>query len=257
MGLALSASCVSPASGDLTIEETSRLQELEDIIAEGLAGFLKVGLAFAEVRFKRLYRATHDTFESWCKSRWGLSLSRTTQIISSVKVFDNIVTVFPQDAQLLCENLNEHALRPLTRIEPELQTATWELIRALKKEPDASIIQEVVDSIKEAIQSGWQERQRQLEGGEIPESNSAPPLSPGRNGNSSSRPQTLQRQSDQLGALCRWACRINSWDPAAIAAADDELCLKRRLKAARQLKTFCETLIEAIEGRLSWARPRT
>jgi hypothetical protein len=197
-----------------------------------------------------------------------LSLSRTTQIISSVKVFDNIVTVFPQDARLLSENLNEHALRPLTRLEPELQTATWELIRQIRRQPDASIIQEVVDLLKDAIATGWQERQRQQEGApvgsiEVPDPNSTPSLSPGRNGIKRATRIGAVRQSDQLGSLCRWANKINSWDPEAIAAADDELALKRRLKAARQLRAFCETLIDAIEDRLSnqttttWALPRT
>jgi hypothetical protein len=144
---------------------------------------LRAGLAFAEVRFKRLYRATHDTFESYCRARWGLSLSRTNQIINSVQVFENITGTFPQDARFLCENLNEHALRPLTRLAPELQTATWELIRALQKEPDASIIQEVVDSIKDAIATGWQERQSALQGApggstEVRDRNSAPRPAP-------------------------------------------------------------------------------
>ena len=112
MGLALSASCVSPASEDLTVEETSRLHELEDIIKEGFQSFLKVGLAFAEVCLKRLYRSTHDSFESWCRDRWGLSLSRTSQIISSVKVCDNILTAFPQDARVLSESLNSTRCDP-------------------------------------------------------------------------------------------------------------------------------------------------
>lgn len=179
------------------------------------------------------------------KSRWGLSLSRTNQIISSVKVFDTITGAFPEDTVLLSQ-ANEHMLRPLTRLEPELQTATWELIRQIRKEPDASIIQEVVDSIKEAITSGWQERRRQPEGGEVPEPNSTP----SRNGIRRA-PRPSERQSDELRNFCRWTNKIHVWDPEAIVAADDELALKRRLKAARQLKAFCQTLIEAIEDRLS------
>jgi hypothetical protein len=236
----------------LTSQEASRLHELEHIIEEGLESFLKIGLAFAEVRFNRLYRATHDTFESYCRDRWALSLSRCNQIISTVKVFDNISSAFPQDTALLTST-SEHTLRPLTRLEPDLQVATWELIRRIKPQPDGTTIQEVVDLIKDAIVTGWQERtERQLEDGRAgnPEPCHAPPAD--RNGNASSRPRTLPvRQSDQLGNLCRWAGRITSWDPEAIAMADDELCLKRRLKAARQLRTFCEALIRALEARLS------
>ena len=142
-------------------------------------------------------------------------------------------------------------MRPLTRLEPELQTATWELIRALKKEPDANIIQEVVDWLKDAIATGWQERESALQGAKSQESHSTPDSSTARGTGKSRARRTLRRRSDELGSLCRWATRISTWDAEAIALADDELCLKRRLKAARQLRTFCETLIQAIEGRLS------
>jgi hypothetical protein len=237
----------------LTSQETLRLHELEDVIEEGLESFLKIGLAFAEVRFNRLYRATHDTFESYCRDRWALSLSRCNQIISTVKVFDNISSAFPQDTALLTST-SEHTLRPLTRLEPDLQVATWELIRQIKPQPDGTTIQEVVDSIKNAIATGWQERaERQLEedvgvGSLTPCHDSAAE----RNGNASSRPRTLRvRQSDQLGNLCRWAGRITNWDPEAIALGDDKYTLERHLKSARQLRTFCEALIAALELRLA------
>jgi hypothetical protein len=137
-------------------------------------------------------------------------------------------------------------------LEPDLQVATWELIRQIKPQPDGTTIQEVVDSIKNAIATGWQERaEKQLEDGRAESLAPCHDPPPNRNGNASSRPRTLQRASDQLGNLCRWANRITNWDPEAIAMADDELCVKRRLKAARQLRTFCEALIRALEARLS------
>jgi hypothetical protein len=226
----------------LSPEETERLQELEETIQEGFNSFLKVGLAFAEVRYHKLHRATHDRFEDYCRARWGLSLSRTNQIINTVKVVENITDAFPEDAAILAE-VNEHTLRPLSRLEPELQTVTWELIRHIEERPSGTTIEQVVSTIRGAIEGGWQHCEI------TQEASSAPTSANGRNGTTPDR--THHRQSDQLGTLCRWVNRINTWDPEAIAAADDELRLKRHLKAARQLRTFCEAFIAAIETRLS------
>jgi hypothetical protein len=242
----------------LTLQETSRLHELEDVIAKGLDSFLKVGLCFAEVRHLRLYRGTHSTFEDYCLDRWSLSLARCNQIIRSCAVFDNLTTVFPQDAVLL-SGASEHGLRPLSRLAPELQAAAWELIKHVEERPRGSTIEAVVDTIRNAITDGWQERtERQSAGSTNQEPVSAETPSVGAlateshstNGSTKDR-RLAARQSDQLANFSRWAGRITNWDPEVIALADDELCLKRRLKAARQLRTFCESLIRALEGRLA------
>jgi hypothetical protein len=238
----------------LSSQEASRLHELEDIIEAGLDSFLKIGLCFAEVKFLRLHRATHATFEDYCRDRWALSLSRCNQILNTCKVFDNIIKERPQDAELLADT-GEHGLRPLSRLEPELQTAAWQLVRQIEERPRGTTIEEVVDTIRNAISDGWRERaERPSAANQEPVSlspvTSAAPASANHNGTTKDRRLAAARQSDQLGNLCRWAGRITNWDPEAIALADDELCVKRQLKAARQLRTFCEALIRALETRL-------
>ena len=109
-------------------------------------------------------------------------------------------------------------------MEPELQTAAWELIRHIEERPHGKTIQEVVTTIREAIQTDWQEH--------------SAPMANGKNGTTPHRP--LHRPSDDLGCFSRWSRRIDSWDPQAIALGDDELALRRHLKAARALRTFCE-----------------
>jgi hypothetical protein len=149
------------------------------------------------------------------------------------------------DAALL-EETNEHTLRPLSRLDPELQTVTWELIRHIEERPRGTTIQQVVNTIRNAIESGWQERERQAAENEADQQEASPAR--GRNGTT---PHRSQRQSDELGVMCRWVNKVTTWDPEAIAMADDELTLKRHLKAARALQTFCETFIQALEHRLS------
>jgi hypothetical protein len=191
----------------LTPQEVSELCELEDVIAQGFDSFLKTGLAFARIRFYKLYRATHDTFESYCKSKWGLSLSRTNQIINTVKVVENITDAFPEDAAVLAET-TEHMLRALSRLEPELQTVTWELIRHIEERPSGTTIEQVVSTIRGAIQSGWEEREGRVasEPGSKAKEETAP--SAGRNG--TTQPSRTHRASDDLGNFCRWSHRVES-----------------------------------------------
>ncbi len=198
------------------------------------------------------YRATHDRFEDYCLDRWALSLSRCNQLIHTVKVYDHLSNAFPQDAALLA-GANEHTLRPLSRLEPELQTAVWELIRRIEERPAGTTIEALVGAIKNAITDGWEER---AAAAAVTDTNNRAPDPVRRDGSTLLDETTrsrhfLQRQSNELGNFSRWANRVNTWDPKAIALADDELCLKRHLKTVRQLRIFCETLIQALETRLS------
>jgi hypothetical protein len=229
----------------LSPQEAQRLHELENIIQEGFESFLRVGLAFAEVRFHKLYRTTHTRFEDYCRDRWGLSLSRTNQIIGSVKVIENITQAFPQDAALL-EETSKCAFRSLATLEPPLQSAVWELVKSIEERPSGRTIEEVVETIRGAIKDGWQARDGATQ-------ESVPVTSGSRNGTSPHRAHGCahHRASNQLAALGRWINRVNSWDPEAIALADDELRLKAHLKAARTLRTFCDAFIEALENRLA------
>jgi hypothetical protein len=220
-------------SSPLDPSEKQRFRELQLIIDQGLPTFLAVGRALSAIRDEKLYRDNWTTFEQFVRDRWALSLSRTNQIISTVRVVENITNAFPGDATLL-EAANESTLRPLSRVEPELQVAAWELVRRIKAEPDAAVIKEVVTTIRSAIETGWRDREQ---------SSSAN----GKHGTNGQR----HRASDQLGNLSRWVNRITSWDPKAIAQADDELTLRRHLKAAHALQIFCEAFIQALETRLA------
>ena len=72
--------------------ETNDFKNLERIIESGLRTFEDVGNALASIREKKLYRAEHDTFEAYCKQRWGFSSSRARQLVAAAEV----VKEFPQ-----------------------------------------------------------------------------------------------------------------------------------------------------------------
>jgi hypothetical protein len=231
------------ASDKLTARETTRLRELERLID----GFLKVGAALIEIRDGRLYRSTHVRFSDYCRDRWALSLSRCNQIMQSVELVSTLVQAHPEDAQVLTDT-PESALRPLGRLEPELQVVSWELIRTIQERPTGYTIQEVVTTIREAIEAGWQTREQ----AQAAEPGETTTTAQSRNGTRKTPHHAPQRRdSDALGNLCRWAGRIAAMDPEVIVAGDDERVLRRHLKAARQVLTFCEALIRGIETRLA------
>jgi hypothetical protein len=168
--------------------------------------------------------------------------------MQSVEVVDHLTTAFPADTPILTDT-PESALRPLGRLEPELQVVSWELIRTIQERPTGTTIQEVVARIRTAIEAGWQAREQARPAEPSGETTTT---AQGRNGTRKTPHHAPQRRdSDALGNLCRWAGRISTMDPEVIVAGDDESTLRRHLKAARQLKTFCESLICGIETRLS------
>jgi hypothetical protein len=70
----------------LSSADETRLVELENTITTGLATFIEVGQALAEINGEKLYRATHDTFEAYVKEQFGISRARSYQLIDAAAV---------------------------------------------------------------------------------------------------------------------------------------------------------------------------
>ena len=68
------------------------LQKLEAVIERGLRTFVEVGAALLEIREGRLYRATHVTFEEYCKERWGWNRDYANKQIRAAQVVQNLDT---------------------------------------------------------------------------------------------------------------------------------------------------------------------
>jgi ParB family chromosome partitioning protein len=127
----------------LTVTETTQLAELEAVVERGLATFVDVGNALAAIRAARLYRATHGTFEDYCRERWGWARQRAYQMIEAAQVMANVKNFGQMPA-------NDAQARPLARLEPEEQRAAWG--RAVETAPDGKVtaahVQAVVDEMK-------------------------------------------------------------------------------------------------------------
>jgi hypothetical protein len=103
----------------LTAVETRRRSELEATIAEHVDSFTKAGAALAEMRDSRLYRDDHESFDDYCRSRWGMGASRARQLISAAEVTSNIGSV------TIVTPANEAQTRPLASLSADEQRDAW------------------------------------------------------------------------------------------------------------------------------------
>lgn len=126
----------------LTTLENTILIELESTIERGLQAFEEVGNALAKIRDGRLYRAQHDTFEDYCRERWGMVASRARQLIGATEVVRNLESV--TNVTLL--PTNEAQARPLAKLTPDQQREVWPIVleTAPNGKPTAVHVENVV-----------------------------------------------------------------------------------------------------------------
>lgn len=84
-------------SGTMMVIEQARLRECEKTIEKGLATFIEVGEALAEIRDKRLYRDSHKTFQAYCKDRWGHNKEWANRLISAADTVQTTVQTSVQN----------------------------------------------------------------------------------------------------------------------------------------------------------------
>jgi hypothetical protein len=135
----------------LTVQERVRLGQLIRTVERGLSQFLAVGAALLELRSSRLYRETHDTFESFCRETFGLARSTTDQVIRSASTAQLLI----DSGVELPTTTTEATVRPLSTLPAALQPVGWQLIQAVapKCGPTQPIAAKVVRTIKNAIES--------------------------------------------------------------------------------------------------------
>jgi hypothetical protein len=105
-------------TNELLDPERAALAECEGIIERHKRTFVEVGNALRTIRDQRLYRATHATFEDYCRERWALGRSRSHQLVAAVNVLDNLSTAVDMPN-------SEWQIRPLASLPPDQQQAAW------------------------------------------------------------------------------------------------------------------------------------
>jgi hypothetical protein len=146
----------------LTDIEKVRLEKCEQVIKSGLNPFLAVGQALAEIRDNRLYKATHKTWEKYCKEKWDLgkayanrqvlayetvnllelkmapigAKNKTEPKMSAMADISEIEHEQIQDQteshdldqQIIVFPINESQTRPLTKLSQEDRIKAWDIV---------------------------------------------------------------------------------------------------------------------------------
>ncbi len=137
----------------LSSHEADQLAHYEQLIREGLTTFLTVGNALMEIRQHKLYRATHRTFESYCRERFQLKRQRAYELIGAAEVVNSL-----SDKTILSDFSDKAATQPLpereshasalTELPPVRRRAVWREVtqRAERAERPitASLIKQVI-----------------------------------------------------------------------------------------------------------------
>ena len=103
--------------------DRDRLTDCEKVIAAGMATFVDVGTALAEIRDTRLYLATHKTFEAYCRDRWGMDRTYAHRTIEAAEVTKRLLSMGNTPT-------NERQVRPLTALPAEQQVTAWKVATA-------------------------------------------------------------------------------------------------------------------------------
>ncbi len=164
----------SPAKTKLTKLERLRLTELESIVEPGLKTFDEVGKALEEIRNQKLYRETERTFQAYCRNKWNIARRTAYQLIDAARVMENLAEIgIPKPTK-------ESQVRPLTKLDPELQIKIWEeaLELATNGKPTGAAVKKLVDGhlssegekTKPSTKNGYSELDRlRLENQELKE----------------------------------------------------------------------------------------
>jgi len=115
--------------------EAATLAEHEASVERGLSTFLDVGRALLAIRDERLYRAEHDTFESYCQDRWAM----TDRYARNLMAAASVGTVVP-----VTNEAQARELAPLLD-QPERLRDTWQQAQEQTAgKPTAAAIRSIV-----------------------------------------------------------------------------------------------------------------
>ncbi|MBD2536985.1 hypothetical protein H6G97_50405 [Nostoc flagelliforme FACHB-838] len=139
---------------ELTEQEISDRLDLERKVERA---FFEAGKALMELRDRKLYRSTHKTFEEYCRvrpwrwrsHRFGHNRRQSYLLMDAAVIFDNLEQKCDRSDHIL--PTNEWQIRPLSKLDPDIQPEAWEqaVESANGKVPSHRIVKDVVQRIME------------------------------------------------------------------------------------------------------------
>ena len=94
---------------EITTFEAAQLEQYEATIKTGLASFIEVGEALTKIRDRKLYRATHGTFEEYCQKKWKMNRNNAYLLMRESEAAKSVSDLIQP---------NREQARALLRIEP-------------------------------------------------------------------------------------------------------------------------------------------
>lgn len=134
----------------LSHDESKRKSELVAVVKRGMATFVEVGKALAEIRDAKLYRDSHETFAKFCDAEFQISDRRARQLIEAVHV-----TAVIENRNHGSENgklpTAERQARELAKAPEEKQAEAWEqaVEDAGGEQPTAKQVAAAVEKVTE------------------------------------------------------------------------------------------------------------
>lgn len=130
---------------------TRTLADCEAVIERGLATFIEVASTLLEIRDGRLYKATHETFDSYCQERWGWGRAYAYRMIASGEVVTSMNGALADSMSPIGDILpvptNEaqtRALGPLTSDPTAMADAWSEAVAETNGKPTAAAVEKAV-----------------------------------------------------------------------------------------------------------------
>ena len=99
----------------LTTAEAAELARAEAVIKDGMTAFMAVGTALLRIQQKRLYRATHDTFETYLRERWSISRTRGYEMIAAADTIGQMSAI--ADTSVVTNEAQARELVTITRMD--------------------------------------------------------------------------------------------------------------------------------------------
>lgn len=132
----------------LDAEEATALAQAEAVINDGLKKTWAVLTAFDEIASRRLYRATHADFASYCEERWGVTRSQGHRWAAGGRVLAELSAAGVSPVG----DIPERQLRELGRLpEGERAEAYTEAVALAQGAPTAEVVREVVEARRSAF----------------------------------------------------------------------------------------------------------
>lgn len=126
----------------ISLTESKQLVSLEKTIEAGQKTFVEVGLALAEIRASRLYRADHSTFEEYCHSKWGWSRVHVHRVIDAAET----VGMLPMGNK--SQVTSERQARELSKASPAKRAEVLEAVAAKGPVTAKAIREEIQEAVE-------------------------------------------------------------------------------------------------------------